>query len=43
VLVGVPEIVDSIGEDGVDRALSPESYLGAAGELIDRALAARKS
>jgi 3-carboxy-cis,cis-muconate cycloisomerase len=43
VLVGISEIVDSIGEDGVDRALAPESYLGAAGELIDRALAARKS
>jgi 3-carboxy-cis,cis-muconate cycloisomerase len=43
VLVGISEVVDSIGEDGVDAALAPESYLGAASALIDRALAAHKS
>jgi 3-carboxy-cis,cis-muconate cycloisomerase len=42
VLAAVPEVTDSIGEDGVDEALAPESYLGAAGELVDRALAAHR-
>jgi 3-carboxy-cis,cis-muconate cycloisomerase len=43
VLVHVSEVIDSIGEDGLDAALAPESYLGAAAELVDRALAAHRA
>jgi 3-carboxy-cis,cis-muconate cycloisomerase len=37
-LAELPEVSESIGEDGLDRALAPESYLGAAGQLVDRAI-----
>jgi 3-carboxy-cis,cis-muconate cycloisomerase len=43
VLAGLPEVSGSIGDDGLDKALAPESYLGAANELIDRALDAHRS
>jgi 3-carboxy-cis,cis-muconate cycloisomerase len=43
VLVAAPGVTDAIGEDGLDRALAPEAYLGAAGELVDRALAAHRA
>ena len=36
-------VTDAIGEDGLDQALAPEAYLGAAGELIDRLLAAHRA
>jgi 3-carboxy-cis,cis-muconate cycloisomerase len=42
VLAALPEVTDSIGEDGLDAALEPESYLGAAGALVDRALEAHR-
>jgi 3-carboxy-cis,cis-muconate cycloisomerase len=35
-----PELVASLGTDGILAALDPASYLGATDELIDRALAA---
>jgi 3-carboxy-cis,cis-muconate cycloisomerase len=41
-LVNLPEVTGSIGTDGLDAALAPESYLGAASELIDRALSAHR-
>jgi 3-carboxy-cis,cis-muconate cycloisomerase len=41
-LLAVPEIADQLGAQGVAAALSPESYLGAADALIDRALAAHR-
>ncbi len=41
-LLQSPEIRDTLGADGVDRALDPCAYLGVAGELIDRALAAHR-
>jgi 3-carboxy-cis,cis-muconate cycloisomerase len=43
VLAGLREVSGSIGEDGLDNALAPELYLGAASDLIDRALAAHRS
>jgi 3-carboxy-cis,cis-muconate cycloisomerase len=42
VLAALPEVKESIGEDGLDAALSPKSYLGAAGALVDRALGAHR-
>jgi 3-carboxy-cis,cis-muconate cycloisomerase len=42
VLLEAPEIRDQLGPDELDRALSPDDHLGAAGELIDRALAAHR-
>jgi 3-carboxy-cis,cis-muconate cycloisomerase len=41
-LAELPEVSGSIGEDGLDAALAPESYLGVAGRLIDRALEAHR-
>jgi 3-carboxy-cis,cis-muconate cycloisomerase len=35
----VPEVRDALGEDELDRALDPASYLGVTSQLIDRALA----
>jgi 3-carboxy-cis,cis-muconate cycloisomerase len=42
VLASLAEVKDSIGADGLDAALAPESYLGAAGALVDRALEAHR-
>jgi 3-carboxy-cis,cis-muconate cycloisomerase len=42
VLLEVPEVRDGLGADGLDAALDPAGYLGVAGELIDRALAAHR-
>jgi 3-carboxy-cis,cis-muconate cycloisomerase len=42
-LTGLPEVSDSIGEEGLDEALAPESYLGAANDLIDRVLDGHRS
>jgi 3-carboxy-cis,cis-muconate cycloisomerase len=42
-LAGMPEVSGSIGEHGLNEALAPESYLGAASDLIDRALATHRS
>jgi 3-carboxy-cis,cis-muconate cycloisomerase len=42
VLLERPEVADGLGADGLDAALAPEAYLGVAGELIDRALAAHR-
>jgi 3-carboxy-cis,cis-muconate cycloisomerase len=36
------EAVAALGSDGIDAALSPDGYLGATGELIDRALVAHR-
>jgi 3-carboxy-cis,cis-muconate cycloisomerase len=41
-LLELPEVSAGLGEDGLDAALAPEGYLGVAGELIDRALAAHR-
>ena len=43
VLIELPEVTDALGEQGLDEALAPEGYLGVAGKLIDRALAAHRS
>jgi 3-carboxy-cis,cis-muconate cycloisomerase len=43
VLLELPEVKDALGEQGLDSALAPEGYLGVAGELIDRALAAHRA
>jgi 3-carboxy-cis,cis-muconate cycloisomerase len=43
VLLDVPEVVDALGPDRLNAALAPESYLGVAGQLIDRALAAHRA
>jgi 3-carboxy-cis,cis-muconate cycloisomerase len=43
VLVELPDVVDALGEDGVDAALAPDAYLGVAGELIGRALRAHRA
>jgi len=43
VLLELPELRDTLGADGLDAALAPEGYLGAAGELVDRALAAHRT
>jgi 3-carboxy-cis,cis-muconate cycloisomerase len=37
------EAVDALGADGITAALAPDEYLGVAGELIDRALAAHRA
>jgi 3-carboxy-cis,cis-muconate cycloisomerase len=37
-LLAVPAATAALGDDGLDAALEPESYLGAAGALVDRAL-----
>jgi 3-carboxy-cis,cis-muconate cycloisomerase len=42
VLLERPEVADGLGAEGLDAALAPEAYLGVAGELIDRALAAHR-
>jgi 3-carboxy-cis,cis-muconate cycloisomerase len=42
VLVGDPQVRANLDEAEVDRLLDPEGYLGAAGQLIDRALAAHR-
>ena len=39
VLLQIPDVVESLGEAGLDSALDPERYLGVTGELINRALA----
>ena len=41
-LLASAEVVDALGEDGIDRALDPANYLGSAAALVDRALAAWK-
>jgi 3-carboxy-cis,cis-muconate cycloisomerase len=43
VLLELPEVSDQLGAEGLDAALAPEGYLGAAGELVDRALAAHRA
>jgi 3-carboxy-cis,cis-muconate cycloisomerase len=43
VLLELPEVSDDLGADGLDAALDPTGYLGVAGELIDRALAAHRA
>jgi 3-carboxy-cis,cis-muconate cycloisomerase len=42
VLLEQPEVASAIDPDALERALSPESYLGVTDELIDRALAAHR-
>jgi len=42
VAAAVPEIAAALGEQGVAAALDPGAYLGSAGELVDRALAAHR-
>jgi 3-carboxy-cis,cis-muconate cycloisomerase len=42
-LLELPQVRDSLGPDGLAAALAPEGYLGAAGELIDRAIAAHRA
>ncbi len=43
VLLEIPEVSAALGTAGLDAALAPEGYLGVAGELIDRALAAHRA
>jgi 3-carboxy-cis,cis-muconate cycloisomerase len=43
VLLELPEVANGLGEDGLDAALDPATYLGVTGELIDRALAAHRA
>jgi 3-carboxy-cis,cis-muconate cycloisomerase len=43
VLLGLPEVADALGPDGIDAALDPAAYLGVTAELIDRALAAHRA
>ena len=43
VLLESPEVTESLGADGLDRALDPARYLGVTSELIDRALAAHRA
>jgi 3-carboxy-cis,cis-muconate cycloisomerase len=38
VLLELPEVSGGLGQEGLDAALAPDGYLGAAQELIDRAL-----
>jgi 3-carboxy-cis,cis-muconate cycloisomerase len=40
VLGELPEAAERLGPEGLDAALVPEAYLGAASELVERALAA---
>ena len=42
VLLEQPDVMGAIDLDDLERVLSPESYLGATDELIDRALAAHR-
>jgi 3-carboxy-cis,cis-muconate cycloisomerase len=42
VLLETPEVAQTLGEAGLDRALEPERWLGSTQELIDRALAAHR-
>jgi 3-carboxy-cis,cis-muconate cycloisomerase len=42
VLLELPHVRDQLGVEGLDGALAPDRYLGAAGELVDRALAAHR-
>jgi 3-carboxy-cis,cis-muconate cycloisomerase len=42
VLLELPEVGEALGPEGLDAALDPAGYLGVAGELIDRALAAHR-
>jgi 3-carboxy-cis,cis-muconate cycloisomerase len=42
-LLQVPEVATHLGPAGLERALDPEAYLGAAGALVDRALAAHRA
>jgi 3-carboxy-cis,cis-muconate cycloisomerase len=42
VLLELPEVSDGLGAEGLDAALDPRGYLGAARELIDRALAVHR-
>lgn len=37
-----PEVADRLGAEGLDAALAPESYLGVASELVERALGAHR-
>ena len=41
-LLAEPEVEHELGRTGVEAALRPEGYLGAAGALVDRALAAHR-
>jgi len=43
VLLADPTVRARLEEDEVDRLLDPEGYLGAAGQLVDRALAAHRA
>ena len=43
VLASEAAVMDALGEDGLDAALSPDNYLGVARQLVDRALEARRS
>jgi 3-carboxy-cis,cis-muconate cycloisomerase len=42
VLLEEPEVAEAVGAEHLARALAPESYLGVAGDLIDRALRAHR-
>jgi 3-carboxy-cis,cis-muconate cycloisomerase len=42
VLLELPEVGEGLGPERLDAALDPAGYLGVAGELIDRALAAHR-
>jgi 3-carboxy-cis,cis-muconate cycloisomerase len=43
VLAADPTVREHLDEAGLDRLLDPEGYLGAAEQLIDRALAAHRA
>lgn len=38
-LLGMPQIVEAVGSDGIDRILDPANYVGCADAFIDRVLA----
>ncbi|HTU87817.1 MAG TPA: 3-carboxy-cis,cis-muconate cycloisomerase [Solirubrobacteraceae bacterium] len=42
-LLELPQVADTLGADGLDAALDPAGYLGAAAELIDRGLAEHRA
>jgi 3-carboxy-cis,cis-muconate cycloisomerase len=42
VLAELPEAAEHLGPEGLDAALVPDAYLGAASELVERALAAHR-
>jgi 3-carboxy-cis,cis-muconate cycloisomerase len=42
-LLAQPEVTDSLGSEGVDRALDAAGYLGATAQLIDRALSMHRA